>query len=251
MKQASFRFYAELNDFLSESHKQTRFGHTFRGAPAIKDVLEALGAPHTEIDLIIINNLSVGFDYILQHEDRVSVYPRFRNLDIASLTNVRPPPLQANRFVLDMHLGRLAAYLRLLGFDCLYWNQVSDERLARISLEQKRILLTRDRGLLKRNAVTYGYCIREKNPRDQLQEVVERFDLKEHVEPFKRCMRCNGVLESVDKETIIEQLPEGVRANQDEFRICPDCERVYWRGSHFERMQRLINGVIDDLSPAD
>ncbi len=245
MNQASFRFYAELNDFLPESRQQARFVHPFRGKPGIKDIIEALGPPHTEIDLILVNDSAVEFNYILKGGDRVSVYPRFRKLEIASLTNVRPSPLQSIRFVLDTHLGRLAAYLRLLGFDSLYWNQSSDERLALISHEQKRILLTRDRGLLKRNTVIYGYWVREENPGDQLQEIVDRFALREDIHPFMRCMRCNGILQSVDKETVMGRLPEGVRAAHDDFRMCPECRRVYWRGSHFERMQRLIQDVLD------
>jgi uncharacterized protein with PIN domain len=221
-----------------------RFVHPFRGHPGIKDVVESLGPPHTEIDLIFVNDAAVDFDYTLQDNDRVSVFPRFCDLDITGLTNVRPAELVTFRFVLDMHLGRLAAYLRMLGFDSLYWNQAGDERLANISHDHGRVLLTRDRGLLKRNSVIYGYYVRSTNPREQMEEIVRRFGLYEQIKPFKRCMRCNGVLETVNKQEILERLPDGVRENQDEFRICPGCDRVYWRGSHFERMERLINSVL-------
>lgn len=244
MHQAHFRFYAELNDFLPPSQQHTTFQHRYRGNPAVKDIIEALGPPHTEIELILVNGMAVGFDHALQHGDRVSAYPRFRSLDITTLMNVRPPQLQTMRFVLDSHLGRLAAYMRMLGFDSLYWNRAGDEHLARISHQQRRILLTRDRGLLKRNAVTYGYCVRQNHPRDQLHEVVDHFDLKEGIQPFKRCMRCNGILQEVEKETVMESLPEGVRASYEDFRHCPGCGRVYWRGSHFARMQQLIEGVL-------
>jgi uncharacterized protein with PIN domain len=245
MKQASFRFYAELNDFIQETQKRKQFHHRFRGRPGIKDVIEALGPPHTEVDLILVNDQPVGFDYGLQDGDRVAVYPRFRSIEISFLCNVRPPDLGANRFVLDMHLGRLAAYLRMLGFDSLYWNEASDEHLAHVSHDQKRILLTRDRGLLKRNLVIYGYCIRQKSPRDQLKEILDHFELAGDIQPFKRCMRCNGVLEAVEKAAVLAQLPEGVRGRYERFRICPQCGRVYWRGSHFERMQRLIDSVLE------
>jgi uncharacterized protein with PIN domain len=245
MKQASFRFYAELNDFIEDICQYKRCQHRFRGQPGIKDVIEALGPPHTEIDLILVNDKPVGFDYALQDGDRVTVYPRFRSLEISSLCSVGPPTLTATRFVLDMHLGRLAAYLRMLGFDSLYWNEASDQRLAQVSHNQKRILLTRDRGLLKRNLVTYGYCIRQNSPRDQLKEVLDHFDLAGDIQPFRRCMRCNGVLEAVDKDAILAQLPERVRGRYERFRTCPQCGRVYWRGSHFERMQRLIDSVLE------
>lgn len=244
MKHASFRFYAELNDFLPDAIRQTRFTHRFRGHPGIKDVIEALGPPHPEVDLILANDSAVGFGYALQDNDRVSVFPRFRSLDISAMVNVRAPALDSIRFVLDMHLGRLAAYLRMLGFDSLYWNQARDEHLANISHDDKRILLTRDRGLLKRNAVTYGYCVRSTNPRDQLKEIVCRFELSEQIQPFKRCMRCNGILEAVEKQEVLGRLPAGVRKSQDDFRICPECGRVYWRGSHFERMERLVSRVL-------
>jgi uncharacterized protein with PIN domain len=195
--------------------------------------------------LILVNDSAVGFEYTLKDSDWVSVYPRFRILDITSLTNVRPPALDSIRFVLDTHLGRLAAYLRMLGFDSLYWNQAQDEQLAHISHDQNRILLTRDRGLLKRNSVIYGYCVRSTNPRHQLKEIAQHFELAQDIQPFRRCMRCNGILEAVDKEQILERLPAGVRESHDEFRRCPECCRIYWRGSHFKRMDRLVSSALD------
>lgn len=245
MKQASFRFYAELNDFLPHALQHGRFRHSFSGQPGIKDVIEALGPPHTEVNLILVNGAAVGFEHPLQDGDRVSVYPLFRKLDISSLHNVCPPTLDRIRFVLDMHLGRLAAYLRMLGFDCLYWTETTDEHLARVSHEQRRVLLTRDRGLLKRNTVTYGYCVRQIQPRAQLREVVDRYQLRDSVQPFRRCMRCNGLLASVEKSAVSASLPVGVRKNFDQFRRCAECGRIYWRGSHSERMQGLIEEVLD------
>jgi uncharacterized protein with PIN domain len=248
MNQASFRFYAELNDFLPEALRHKRFQHRFRGQPGIKDVIEALGVPHTEVELILVNGQSVEFDYGLKRVDSVSVYPRFHTLDLSGIPNVSPPALDSHRFVLDTHLGRLAAYLRMLGFDSLYWNDTKDERLAEITRDQQRVLLTRDRGLLKRNSVTYGYCVRETNPRAQLVEVVRHFHTVESIEPFKHCMRCNGVLQDVEKDEVLLRLPKGVRENCERFRICPDCGRIYWSGSHTDRMQQLIASVIDKAS---
>jgi uncharacterized protein with PIN domain len=245
MNRASFRFFAELNDFLNMDQRHNRFWHRFLGRPGVNDVIEALGPPHTEVDLILVNGSSVGFDYSLQAGDYVSIYPRFRTLNISSITKVRPAELAVPRFVLDTHLGRLAGYLRMLGFDSQYSNQIGDERLAQISHDQERILLTRDRGLLKRNAVTHGYCVRQTNPRAQMMEVVHRFQLEDAVQPFKRCIRCNGILETVSKEAIIERLPQAVREGHDHFRMCSDCDRVYWRGSHFERMQQLVSIAIN------
>lgn len=244
MHQATFRFYAELNDFLAPARRQETFLYTFTGQPAVKDAIEALGAPHTEVDLILVNGASVDFSYRLQDGDCVSVYPVFESIDIAPLLRVRPKPLREPRFVLDTHLGRLAAYLRMLGFDAVYRNDSGDETLARISSRDNRILLTRDRGLLKRGQVTHGYCVRETAPRSQLKEILRRFDLISSIRPFRRCMRCNGLLHLVPKEVILEQLPSKTQEHFDVFKRCADCGRVYWRGSHFERMQRFIEGLL-------
>ena len=204
----------------------------------------ALGVPHTEVDLILVNGESVDFSYLMQDGDRVSVYPTFETLDIAPVLRVRPRPLRVARFVLDIHLGKLAAYLRLLGFDTLYRNDYPDEELAYISKAERRILLTKDRGLLKRRVVSHGYCVRETNPRQQLIEVVRRFNLFGAIEPFRRCVKCNGPLETISKEAISERLPPGTRQRYDKFQICQACGQIYWKGAHFERLERLIDEVL-------
>jgi uncharacterized protein len=240
MNRACFRFYAELNDFLPPGRRGVTFAHAFGGSPSIKDLIEALGVPHTEVDLILVNGESVDFAYRVREGDRVSVYPVFESLDITPLLRVRPRPLREPRFVLDTHLGRLAAYLRLLGFDTLYRNDARDDELAQISSGEGRILLTRDRGLLKRSQVTHGYCVRETGPRRQLAEVVRRFDLSRSIAPFQRCMRCNGMLQPVRKEEVMDRLPPRTREYYDEFYICPACDRGYWKGSHYRQMRQLI-----------
>jgi uncharacterized protein with PIN domain len=243
VKRAFIRFYAELNDFLPPN--KVAFAHSFEGRVSIKDMIEALGVPHTEVDLILVNGESVDFSYLVQDGDRVSVYPVFESIDITPLTRVRPRPLREPRFILDTHLGRLAAYLRMLGFDALYRNDYSDEELAQVSSQEGRILLTRDRGLLKRGAVTHGYCVRETDPRRRLVEVLRRFDLFEMVTPFRRCMRCNGLLQPVAKEAISDRLPPKTRQYYDEFQVCQGCDRIYWKGSHYQRMQQFIKSVLE------
>jgi len=161
MAQAIFRFHAELNDFLPPSKRQVSFAHLFKAHPSIKDTIEALGVPHTEVDLILVNGESVDFSYILQDGDRICVYPVSESSHITPTIGVRPKPLLVPRFVLDIHLGKLATSLRMLGFDTLYRNDYADEELAHISSTQERILLTRDRGVLMRSIVTYGYYVRE------------------------------------------------------------------------------------------
>jgi uncharacterized protein with PIN domain len=251
MKQAWFRFYAELNDFLPAAQRQTAFAHSFEGRVSVKHLIEALGVPHPEVDLVLVNGRSVDFSYLVQDGDRISVYPVFESMDITPLVRVRPQPLREPRFVLDTHLGRLATYLRMLGFDTLYQNDYPDEELAQISSQEARILLTRDRGLLKRSAVTHGYCVRETDPREQVREVLRRFDLFGAVQPFQRCLRCNGVLQPVAREAIVERLPPKTREYYDEFQMCQGCGRVYWKGSHYKRMQRLIERVLRQDGASD
>lgn len=240
MPQATFRFYAELNDFLPVQRRQVAFLSAFQGQPSIKDAVEALGVPHTEIDLILINGISVDFSHPVTDGDQVSVYPVFEGLDISPLMRLRPAPLRNPSFVLDTHLGRLATYLRLLGFDALYWNDYEDEQLAFISSTERRILLTKDRGLLKRKLVTHGYCVRSSNPRSQIKEVMDRFDLAGAVAPFRRCLRCNGLLVEVEKKEIEERLPPDTGRYFQEFFRCASCDQLYWRGSHYEALQRKI-----------
>jgi uncharacterized protein with PIN domain len=241
---AHFRFYAELNDFLPQDRRQVIWERYFEVRGSVKDMIEAIGVPHTEVDLILANGESVDFDYLVENGDYVSVYPVFESVDITPLLRVRPRPLRVARFVLDVHLGRLATYLRMIGFDALYSAGYCDEELAHISVEERRILLTRDRGLLKRGQVTHGYWVRATEPRRQLVEVLRRFDLFGQTAPFRRCLRCNSLLEPVRKEEIVGRLPSKTRQCYDEFAQCRTCDRVYWKGSHYERMQRFIEQVL-------
>lgn len=243
MRQAYFRFYAELNDFLPAEQRYRSFEHTFAFPASVKDRIEALGVPHTEVDLILANGESVDFAYRVQDGDRISVYPVFESFDVSSVTKVRPEPLREPRFVLDTHLGQLARYLRLLGFDTLYRNDFTDRELARISAEEHRILLTRDVGILKRSEVTHGYYVRAMDPEDRIAEVLRRFDLFDDIDPFRRCLRCNGVLEPIPKEEILDRLEPLTKKYYDEFKQCTACDQIYWKGSHFGRLLDFI----DDL----
>src|ERR1035437_623673 len=176
INQASFRFYEELNDFLPASKKKVSFIRTFEGNPSVKDIIESLGVPHVEIDLILVNGVSVDFKYILHDQDMVSVYPVFETIDLSNVTHLRSKPLRETKFVLDVHLGKLAKYLRMLGFDTRYENDNDDPEIIRISLTEHRIILTRDIGLLKVKTVSHAYYIRSQHPKGQLSEVLKHFD---------------------------------------------------------------------------
>ncbi|MBN1387219.1 MAG: Mut7-C ubiquitin/RNAse domain-containing protein [Bacteroidales bacterium] len=245
MKLAHFRFYEELNEFLPEEKRKTSFSYEFGGKPSVKDAIEALGVPHVEVDLILVNGESVDFAYNLKNGDNISVYPVFEGLDITPLIRLREKPLRKVKFILDAHLGRLAKYLRLCGFDTLFSNRFSDPEIVDISEKEKRIILTRDRGILKNNRVTHGYWIRSQIHEEQLKEVLTRFDLKDQIRFFTRCIRCNSPLEDVKKEDIAERLEEKTRLYYSSFKRCPGCNRIYWSGSHFENMKRLITQIIN------
>ena len=245
MPQAFFRFYSSLNDFLPPEWRQIKFLRKIKDRGSIKDAIEALGVPHPEIDLILVNGESVGFDYLVQEGDHISVYPQFTSLEVGDVSLVRPEPLDEPRFVLDVHLGKLATYLRLLGFDALYRNDYDDDELAQISSEEQRILLTQDRGLLKRSKVIYGYSVRSDNPEEQTAEVLQRFNLNDAIAPLQRCPRCNGELVSVEKAAIENQLPHYTRLSYDEFSQCQQCQQIYWKGAHYTRLQGLLERVTE------
>lgn len=243
MSRARFRFYEELNDFLPPERRKVELEHEFHRRASVKDMIEALGVPHAEVELILADGESVGFDHIVRDGERIAVYPMFESLDVSGELRVRSEPLRALRFVLDTHLGTLARYLRLCGLDSHYRNDFADAELAEISATEGRVLLTRDRDVLKRRIVTRGYWVRHDRPRDQLAEVIARFDLYHAIAPFTRCPRCNGLLEDVDKADIAHRLEPGTRRHYERFRICGDCGQLYWRGSHVQRIERLIENV--------
>ena len=253
MKRAEVRFYSELNDFLAPWRRGRATVYTFDVSGSVKDVIESLGVPHTEVDLVLVNGESVDFSYRVKDGDRISVYPPFEAIDISSQLRLRPRPLRELRFIADTHLGRLAAYLRMAGFDTVYRRDYQDEELASISANEKRILLTRDRGLLKRNIVTRGYCVRTTSPQEQFAEILQRFDLSGAIASFQRCVHCNALLQPTRKELIIDRLQPETKQYFEEFSTCPACHRIYWKGSHYRRMHRFIEGVImatRDLSGA-
>lgn len=240
MKTARIRFYEELNDFLPSQKRKQRYEINFAGTPSIKDVIESQGVPHTEIDLILVNGTSVRFNYKLKNEDDVSVYPLFESFDISSLQRLRAKPLRNPKFVLDVHLGTLAKYMRMFGFDTKYQNDFLDEQIIEISFRQKRTVLTRDLGILKQKKLTHGYYVRNTKPVMQMEEIINRFDLKNVVKEFSRCVRCNTVLNPIEKEKIINEIPPKVRITQSEFFYCTACNKIYWKGTHYDKMKLLI-----------
>jgi len=235
MNSANFYFRDELSEFLSPARRSAAFDYAFSQNPTIKHLIEALGVPHTEVSVIRVNGIVVQLNYRVQHGDRIEVYP-------ASQPDGDQPAPEP-RFILDNHLGQLATYLRMLGFDTLYRNDYQDDELALVAVKEGRILLTRDRRLLMRKVIIYGYSIRNRDPQQQVLEVLRRFSLFGKIAPFQRCLRCNHPLQPVSKERVLSRLEPLTKLYYEEFHLCPACDQIYWKGSHYERMQGLIEAV--------
>lgn len=244
---AEFRFYGELNDFLSSEQRQQATFYRFKSHPGIKDPIEVFGVPHTEVELIVVNGQPVGFDYQLQSGDRVAVYPAFTSVNIDSSVRLRET-LHNHRFILDVHLGKLAKFMRLLGFDTLYRNDYRDADIVNIAVNEQRIVLTRDRRLLYFRHISHGYWVRAVNVKIQIDEVLSRFDLRGSIQPFARCLICNGVMMPVAKADVLQYLEPKTRLYYEVFRQCADCRRIYWEGSHIDDMRQRYAGY---LAPKD
>jgi hypothetical protein len=235
MKVARFDFTPDLQALLKRDLRGRSVEMRFQGAQSVKHLIESLGIPHTEIGPLSSDGGEIGLGYIVHDGDRIEVQP------VAPISDETTEP----RFVLDGHLGRLASHLRMLGLDSLYHNAYEDEELVRVSLAEQRILLTRDRLLLMHKVLSRGYLLRSMNPSEQLNEVVQRYRLAKWVRPFERCMNCNHPLEPVPKESVLEKLEPLTQKYYDEFKLCPACDQVYWKGSHYERMLSLIAKVSE------
>ncbi len=263
MPHVELRLHGTLNDFLPARARDRPLQRPIAGSPSVKDVIEAAGVPHVEVQAIVADGRSVGFEHRVRNGELIEVYPAPHAHAASVEARVAgPAPGSAElrpemcrepaavpaemRFVADGHLGRLAAYLRMLGFDTAYSNHAADAELAAIAAAEDRVLLSRDVGLLKRSIVRRGYFLRSDRPHEQLREVVQRFDLARASRPFGRCLRCNGRLEPIEPSSARERVPPRVAFEQDEFRRCPACDTVYWRGSHHARMVRLIEQVVPE-----
>ena len=243
MAQIRIRFYRSLNDFIAPALGDSEIIHVFDRKASVKDMIESFNVPHTEVEVILVNGIAVGFNYIVQDKDCIQVHPVFEKSQVIVLS-LRPALLRPPLFVVDANLGKLARYLRLLGFDCLYRNDYDDGTVATIASEQQRIVLTRDRSLLQRKIIIHGYFVRTDMPKIQTQEVLRRFDLYSLIKPFTRCAHCNGKLVEIDKQEIEHRLESLTKQHYDRFLICSECDHIYWQGNHCARMKRLI----DDFS---
>lgn len=237
----TIRLYGDLAGLAPDADNEALVRVPVGGHRSVKDAVEATGIPHTEVDLLVVDGTVVDFTTQVGPGDRVAAYPPLHSLEVDS--PIRPDPLPEPCFVLDVHLGRLAGRLRLLGLDAEYRNDHDDAELARRAAQGPRWLLTRDRGLLMRAIVSHGYLVRTTDPDEQVLEVARRFHLTPHLAPFRRCTHCNGLLEDVDKQAIIHRLEPGTRRDHEDFRRCTGCGQLYWAGSHLPSIEAMLERV--------
>jgi uncharacterized protein with PIN domain len=246
MAVATLRFYEELNDFLPHALRKRDIPLCFEPPAPVRHLVETVGVPHTEIELVLRNGESVDLEARVGDGDRLAVYPVFESFDVAPLVRLRAAPLRELRFAADAHLGRLARDLRLLGFDTVFANDVGDDALARCAASEQRILLTRDRQLLMRREVTRGCYLRAARPEEQLAYLVRRLQLCGLIRPFTRCTTCNTPVEAVPAAAVESQLPPSVRRLHECYWRCAGCGRVYWQGSHWRAMAGRIARLCGD-----
>ncbi len=237
------RCYAELNDGLPAWVHQRAFPYEAPEGNTVGDLTQALGLSAEVVDLVLVNGASVGWNHVLNDGDRVSLYPVFETFDISSVTRLRTEPLRQPRFVVDVHLGKLAHHLRMVGFDTAYNNRAHDADLVKLATTEARTLLSKDRELLQNESLPRRYRVHANDPRLQLIEVLRRFDLFDCLHPFTRCIECNTPLLQIAKAEILHRLPPKVQEVYNEFQLCPLCDRIYWKGSHYERMREFIERV--------
>lgn len=233
------RAYGELVDLVGSAELQVGC----RQPRSVKDLVESVGIPHCEVDLLLVDTVPASFDRLVVGGERVAVYPPFRNLDLDAGTGLWPRPVEPRRFALDVHLGTLARRLRMLGFDSWYRTDADDDELVDVAVTEGRILLSRDRQLLMRRAVIHGYCPRSDDPDTQLGEVFDRYRLAALQAPLTRCIPCNGVLTNVAKEAVAGAVPARTRLTFDTFARCGSCGQVYWPGAHKPAIDALLAGA--------
>ncbi len=241
----TIRFYEELNDYLSEDIRRQDILIDTKEGNSVGELIYSFGVACAAVDLILVNGHSANFDYILQDNDQISVYPVFERFNITSVSLIENSPLRNLKFICDDHLGRLAKYLRMLGFDTLYNNDYDHNILISLSNSHNRILLSRDKKLLLNKKITRRYLVKQAEPGEQVREVLEYFDLKKNITPMSRCLECNGVVQQVPEESVKHRIEKYIIEINDEFTECKGCGKIFWKGSHYDSMMKRIRKIVD------
>ncbi|MBC8318514.1 MAG: hypothetical protein H8E41_11455 [Desulfobulbaceae bacterium] len=240
-------FHGHLRNLLRRGYQnQQKIEHALNRRASIKDIIESMGVPHTEIGRLIINDQEVSFLHIPNNNTSVEIFPLSGPDDFLTATSLRPEPLPELIFALDMNVGKLVKLLRMAGIDTFYTNPISELELLKVGVEENRIVLSRNKDLLKRKALTFGYLVKNFSPEKQFQEIIHFFGLTRNLQPFTRCMACNGLLKKVDKQKIIAELEPLTKIHYHCFQQCSDCTKLYWSGSHKDKMVDIIKRCFPD-----
>lgn len=228
MSTASFSFSSELERFLAKERRGRPFQYACARAATLKNAIEALGVPHTEVGKVTVNDEPATLQRAVREGDRIEVHARDPEMGSDPI------------FLADAHLGGLARFLRMLGFDTLHRNAFDDAEIRRLAEQEDRIVLTRDRELLKCREVRRGCYVRALKPESQLEEVAARYGLAPLARPFTLCLHCNLALHAVSPEEVAHRVPEKILERHQAFTHCRGCDRVYWPGSHYEKMRERL-----------
>jgi uncharacterized protein with PIN domain len=246
MPQLKIIFPEEFNFFRRRKNKAREIIYPLERKTSIKHIIESLGVPHTEIGKIVVEDKEVDFNYIPANSQKIIVLPVIPPFDVTMPSFLRPEPLQKIRFVVDVNVGKLALLLRMLGLDAEYSPKFLDKDILSFCKKEKRIVLSKDTGLLKCRQIIFGRHVRSIHPDDQLSEVLNFFGIKGPFNFFSRCLRCNNKLVPISKKDILHRLEPKTKKYFNRFKICPQCNRIYWRGSHYEKMKnRLLKSGVN------
>ena len=231
----------ELTTLLSRKNRgKKEIDYPLTRRASIKDIIEALHIPHTEISSISQNDTEISFSHIPEAGERLLFHSFYPGTDVTRPTLLRPDPLPTTSFIVDINVGKLAKLLRMSGIDTLYDPQLQEKDIARLAAADRRILLSRNRDLLRRKCILWGHLVRAEQPEKQLAEVMTLFGLHDAIQPFSRCLQCNALLQPVEKSAILHRLEPLTRIYYQKFHVCPGCEQIFWQGSHHKRMEELI-----------
>lgn len=239
------RFYEELNEFIPEEKRKIRFSHTIPFRTSVKDLIESFNIPHTQVNMIIVNDEQRNFSYLVHDNDRISVYPFFHTFNVSSISKIHQKIPNKIRFIADQHLGKLARNLRMCGLDTEFNKHFHEVELVKRANKEERILLTKDHNILKRNDLSFGYFVYASDPEEQLEEVLLQFKLKNEIHFLSRCLECNALLTPIEKSKVENRLPDKVRALHNEFTYCNQCDKIYWQGTHYQKMKQKINTILE------
>lgn len=249
MNQVSFRFYEELNNYLPGQMHKVWINCWAEPQISVGEKIRSFGIPLDKVDLILVNGQSKGFGYKLKDGDRISGYPVFESFDISEVSRLRENPLRNLGFICDVHLGKLCKYLRMSGWDTLYSNRYTSQEIIELSHRENRIILSRNLRLTRHKEVTHALWISSPDPAEQLKYLVDKLNLSKQANPLTRCLTCNEMIVTVEKQAILHRLEDRTATYYTEFFICPNCDQIYWKGSHFENMLKFIHSHLSDNQP--